>query len=136
MYTVVEVFGEAEFGDGTGPIWLNEVACNGFEYELLDCDFDDLTVTNNCTHSEDAGVRCQGMIVLTAHLSSCMLYKHIIHVATVYCAHTCTNDYIKCHAIVYMSFLTSTLPFLLHPLHHLQVSKHQHNSGISLLNAK
>ena len=47
----------ASFGQGSGPIWLNNVRCNGSERRLLSC------VTNsignhNCGHHEDAGVIC------------------------------------------------------------------------------
>ena len=60
-HAVVEVFGQASFGEGVGPIWLNNVACSGAENMLLNCDFSGLIVSS-CTHSEDAGVRCRGML--------------------------------------------------------------------------
>lgn len=61
---VVEVYSEAEFGAGTGPVWLNEVTCYGVENKLLDCSYNPPSVSN-CTHSKDAGVRCQGIIQCT-----------------------------------------------------------------------
>ena len=65
-YKAVTVFNKAEFGAGTGPIWLNEVNCSGFENRLLDCvgAYNTLGV-NNCSHSKDAGVRCQGTCTCT-----------------------------------------------------------------------
>ena len=51
----------AFFGKGRGPIWLDNVACNGSESNILSCSHDDLGV-ENCVHSEDAGVRCKGGI--------------------------------------------------------------------------
>ncbi|KAM9286907.1 macrophage receptor MARCO [Morus bassanus] len=42
---------------GTGPIWLDDVNCNGREHSILDCAKPDWGV-NNCSHNEDAGVEC------------------------------------------------------------------------------
>ena len=44
--------------DGTGPIWLASVNCNGGETALHDCDAETSLAIQNCTHSEDAGVAC------------------------------------------------------------------------------
>ena len=55
-----EPFGNAHFGAGTGPIHLDGVDCRGSESRLIDCS---RSPSVNCTnnHSEDAGVRCQGL---------------------------------------------------------------------------
>lgn len=45
---------EAGFGRGTGPIFLDDLLCNGDEDSLIDC-----LQENNCDHGEDAGVTCQ-----------------------------------------------------------------------------
>ena len=45
------------FTDGTSHIWLDEVQCTGSETRLIDCPANTLG-DNDCTHSEDAGVRC------------------------------------------------------------------------------
>ena len=50
----------ALFGRSSGDILLDELQCNGTESSLLDCERNDF-YTNDCDHSEDAGVRCQGM---------------------------------------------------------------------------
>ncbi len=46
----------AMFGQGTGDILLDDVACTGIETRLIDCPF---TSNHNCAHSEDASVRCE-----------------------------------------------------------------------------
>ena len=47
----------AYFGQGVGPIVLDDVNCNGVETALLDCRHPWLFV-HNCDHSEDVSVRC------------------------------------------------------------------------------
>lgn len=47
----------AQFGPGTGPIFLDDVACTGTETMLLSCPNSGVGV-HNCVHGEDASVRC------------------------------------------------------------------------------
>ena len=47
------------FGRGTGPIWLDDVHCEGEEESLVSCDHKEFG-DNNCDHSEDASVICGG----------------------------------------------------------------------------
>ena len=48
---------QAIFGEGTGRIWLDNVQCTGSERVLKNCIASHNGV-NNCTHVQDAGVRC------------------------------------------------------------------------------
>lgn len=45
------------FGVGNGPIWLDEVACNGTEANLTECHSNPIG-ESDCSHYEDAGVLC------------------------------------------------------------------------------
>ena len=50
-------FNNAFFGEGTGPILLDDVNCIRTEIRLSDCPANPIG-SHNCLHSEDAGVRC------------------------------------------------------------------------------
>ena len=55
----------AAFGEGIGSILLDNLMCEGHESSLMDCVASEDIGTHNCEHSEDAGVRCEGMSICT-----------------------------------------------------------------------
>uniref|UniRef100_H2ZXD8 Soluble scavenger receptor cysteine-rich domain-containing protein SSC5D n=1 Tax=Latimeria chalumnae TaxID=7897 RepID=H2ZXD8_LATCH len=55
--------GEAHFGNGTGPIWLDNIRCSGTESYLWQCGANSLG-QHNCTHEQDVGVICSVFLCL------------------------------------------------------------------------
>lgn len=53
------------YGEGTGMILLDDISCAGNEDSLLQCSrrSNSPLFSTNCDHSEDAGVKCEGILV-------------------------------------------------------------------------
>ena len=50
----------AYYGEGTGPIWLDDVQCLGTESDLFACVHNGFG-NHNCEHDKDASVECSGL---------------------------------------------------------------------------
>ena len=70
LYTGVVALTAAYFGQGNGSIHIDNVQCSGTESALIQCTH---TTLHDCSHTEDAGVRCDapGMIMMGL-LQACM----------------------------------------------------------------
>ena len=51
----------SQYGPGIGPIWLDNVMCDGNEPSIARCGHLGVNITHNCTHANDVGVRCNGL---------------------------------------------------------------------------
>ena len=56
-YTRGIAYGGAIYGEVTGPKWLDDVACRGYESSILNCGHQGIG-RHNCGHGEDASVVC------------------------------------------------------------------------------
>ena len=57
----ISALGDAYFGAGGGPIYYDEVTCNGTETRLAECDNSGFGI-HNCYHGEDAGAQCDSVL--------------------------------------------------------------------------
>ncbi|CAM4437848.1 unnamed protein product [Lepidochelys olivacea] len=73
--SAVPVPGEAVFGEGTGPIWVETLNCRGTESSLWDCPAKPWG-ESNCGHKEDVAVNCSGVTETTASLSRTAPPRH------------------------------------------------------------
>ena len=65
----------ADFGQGTGPIFLDNVQCAGTEDRLVHCPYDQNAV--NCLNFTDASVHCQITRKYTTNKLKCIQIKSI-----------------------------------------------------------
>jgi hypothetical protein len=74
----------ARFGQGTGPIFLDNVACTGEEDTLASCTYDSNTA--DCFHSDDAGVTC---VADCTFMAITFLITNGFHLALFHCSDLC-----------------------------------------------
>ena len=69
-YGFVQSYKNAQFGPGTGQIWLDDVACSGQESRLEACSHAGWA-KENCIHDEDVGVSCMGELLFKYYFVIC-----------------------------------------------------------------
>ena len=62
-YPVAVRYHSYYFGQGSGPIWLDNLACTGTETSLYNCSHNGVS-NHDCSHFSDVGVICQGNVSL------------------------------------------------------------------------
>ena len=82
----------AQYGEGTGIIWLDGVDCDGTELTIKYCSHNGWGITN-CDHSDDASAQCSvsGMYICKYTM------LHIYH----YCLCTCIGQLVILWPILY-----------------------------------
>ncbi|XP_076608395.1 scavenger receptor cysteine-rich domain-containing protein DMBT1-like [Chaetodon auriga] len=76
--TALSAHQSAHFGEGTGQIWLDDVACSGSEMSLTECQHAGFG-THNCGHGEDAGVVCSDGRIRLAGSTRCSGRVELYH---------------------------------------------------------
>ena len=77
LLTGATAHADAYFGEGSGLIHLTFVKCSGLEYDVTECETQNLE--SSFSHSLDVGVKCQPGVL---NGFKCMIYIFIIHFIT------------------------------------------------------
>ena len=75
-------YGNAHFGAGSGPIFLDDVQCSSSASQLLECPSRPI-LSHNCLHSADAGVGCEGMFHKCC-INGSLIYCRYLFLSAVY----------------------------------------------------
>jgi len=79
-----QAFANAYFGEGNGSIFLDNVQCSPNNTDILQCHSNPIG-SHNCTHSNDAGVRCEGKqqeLIYTTILNINFVSECVVHHTT------------------------------------------------------
>ncbi|KAK5853043.1 hypothetical protein PBY51_006865 [Eleginops maclovinus] len=95
--TALEAKKAAFFGEGQNTIWLDDVQCTGHETSILKCPHRSFG-TNNCGHSEDAGVICSEHVKVTNGSNRCTGRVEIYHEGN--WKRACRNDWAELNSDV------------------------------------
>ena len=60
---------KAQYGEGYGPVYLDELNCNGTESSIMQCGHSGVA-NANCHHAEDASVICKGKHMSSWYIST------------------------------------------------------------------
>ena len=56
-----QLISDHSFGLGSGPIFLDQLRCNEFHSNLLECPSGDPLGNTQCSHMQDVAVECAGL---------------------------------------------------------------------------
>nr|XP_055045537.1 scavenger receptor cysteine-rich type 1 protein M130-like [Misgurnus anguillicaudatus] len=76
--TPVAVKTRAFFGQGSGPVWLDDARCSGNESTVKNCPSKQIG-TSTCNHGQDAGVVCNPPVRLVNGSNSCSGRVEVLH---------------------------------------------------------
>ena len=87
LLTDATAFGSARFGQGRGPIVMDDVRCSGQETSIMNCTF---SSNHNCAHSEDAGIRCQSIVNTSKCMDCTVAIATFVRHESAWCKGRCT----------------------------------------------